>query len=82
MNGATHTIDAVAERYGLTVAQVVSRCRQSVNSWPHLRPNKHKASTWLFTDADIDAIDERIAQRGPVVDSWGREKRPNRPGGA
>lgn len=70
----TYTIDEVAERYRLDRAQVLARCRAKTNTWPHLRPNKRDASTWLFTEADIEAIDELLHTRGPTVDSWGRIK--------
>lgn len=70
----THSIAEVGDRYGLTVDQVIRKCR--INGWPHRRPNRRKAATWLFTDEDIAAIDDLIAERGPSVDSWGRERRP------
>lgn len=70
-----YSIDEVAARYGMTRAQVVRRCRRDTNPWPHLRPNRRDASTWRFTDKDIADIDNLIQQRGPVVDSWGREKK-------
>jgi hypothetical protein len=74
MAGQTYTVADIAERYHMDVPQVIRRCRGAV-PWPHRRPNKHKATTWVFTDEDIAAIDEMLAHRGPVVDSWGRERR-------
>ena len=68
----TYSIDQVAERYNMDRDQVVRRCRRKLNAWPHLRPNKRDASTWIFTDADLDAIDSILRETGPRVDSWGR----------
>lgn len=71
----TYSIDEVAERFRLSRADVMRRLRARVNQWPHCRPNKRDASTWYFTDRDIDAIDALLRQAGPAVDSWGREKK-------
>lgn len=71
----TYDIAAVGERYGLEPAQVIRRCRDPHHPWPHLRVARNDAKTWLFTDADLDAIDELLRVTGPVVDSWGRERR-------
>lgn len=74
MSAATYTVDQVAERYHLDRAQVIRRCR-AAQPWPHLRVAKNDAATWLFTDEDLEAIDEMLRVTGPVVDSWGRERR-------
>lgn len=71
----TFTVADVAERYGLRPDQVVRRCRDQRRPWPHLRVAKNDATTWRFSDADIEAIDELLRVSGPVVDSWGRERR-------
>lgn len=74
----THGLEAVAARYRMTSAAVLRRCRDKAHPWPHLRPNRGDASTWLFTDADIAEIDEILRERGPITDSWGREQRGRR----
>ena len=66
----TYTVAEVADRYGMTPDQVNRRCRRA--SWPHIRPNARKSSTWMFTEADIVSIDN-LMHRGVIVDSWGRE---------
>ncbi len=80
MTGAveTHTIADVAARYRMSQAAVLRRCRSKSQPWPHLRPHKGDASTWLFTDEDIAEIDEMLRERGPITDSWGREQRGRR----
>lgn len=74
MTAATYTLDEVGERYHLTRAQVIRRCR-APQPWPHLRVARNDATTWIFTDADLDVIDDMLRHSGPVVDSWGRERR-------
>lgn len=69
-----HTITAVADHFGLEVDQVRRRCSTAVNPWPHIRPVQTKASTWLFTDEDIEAIEQRIRVREISNDPWGRTK--------
>lgn len=78
MTDATHTLEAVASRYRMTRAAVLRRCRAKDRPWPHLRPNRGDASTWIFTDSDLAEIDELIRERGPITDSWGREQRGRR----
>lgn len=75
MTAATHTLSEVAARYNLNPAQVIRRCRDQRQPWPHLRVAKNDAKTWLFTDADLDVIDDMLRHSGPAVDSWGRERR-------
>lgn len=70
-----HTIDAVADHFGLTPDQVVRRCRASLGAWPHMRPNNSDSSTWRFSDEDIELIEARIARRTLDVDSWGRTQK-------
>lgn len=70
----TYTVAELAARYGLDQASVIRRCRGD-RPWPHLRPNARKATTWRFTEADVEAIDDLMHHGGVLVDSWGREVR-------
>lgn len=72
MTSELHTIEDVAERYGLTRDQVIRKCSSSINPWPHMRPVERKADTWRFSDEDIEAIEQRIRVREIAQDSWGR----------
>jgi hypothetical protein len=69
-----HSISDVAVHFGLDVDQVRRRCSTSVKPWPHIRPVQTKASTWLFTDEDIAAIEQRIRVRETTEDAWGRTR--------
>ena len=69
---ALHTVAEVAAHFGLTEDQVVRRCSDRLGGWPHLRPDATKSSTWRFTDADVEAIEARLAQRPAAADTWGR----------
>lgn len=69
------TIAEVAERFGLSPAQVIRKCSTSVAPWPHLRPVARKSSTWCFSEEDIEAIETRIRTRELSSDAWGRTGR-------
>lgn len=76
MTSPTYDIEFVRERFHMeSTDQVVRRCRDPRQPWPHLRVKRNDARTWLFTDADLDVIDDMLRHSGPVVDSWGRERR-------
>ncbi|MFI5426105.1 HNH endonuclease signature motif containing protein [Aeromicrobium sp. UC242_57] len=70
-----HTIEDVAEHFGLTREQVVRKCSSSISPWPHMRPVSRKADTWRFSDEDIETIEQRIRVRQMAQDSWGRTTR-------
>ncbi|TSD68089.1 hypothetical protein [Aeromicrobium piscarium] len=71
MTATLHTIEDVAEHFGITPEQVKRRC-VGVNPWPHMRPARNRASTWRFSDDDLVEIERRIALRNRTVDAWGR----------
>lgn len=70
-----HTVEQVADHFGLTPEQVVRKCSSPVNPWPHLRPVSRKSSTWRFSDEDVADIEQRIRTRMVATDSWGRTGR-------
>lgn len=70
-----HSIDAVADHFGLSVDQVARRCASSINPWPHIRPDKSRRATWRFSDEDVEEIEIRIARRSNKLDSWGRSQK-------
>lgn len=71
---ALHSIDAVADHFGITVDQVARRCAGQ-NAWPHIRPDRSDRTTWRFSDEDVEVIETRIARRSQKLDSWGRSQR-------
>ena len=67
-----YSIAEVAEHFGLSPKQVITKCSSSVNPWPVMKPIARKSSTWLFSEEDIETIEQRIRTREVSADSWGR----------